>query len=201
MVFSHPEAAKLIIAYPYVLVMDCTYKTNRYGLPFLEAVGMTSTNMTFTIAYVFLRNEKEKNFRWALAQIRALYEPGVLPSVIVTDRELGLINAVEKEFPEAHHMLCRRHIEMALRARALKVAIQNKEKFANSVVFTWNEAISAHTVEEWMWRWHNFEDKYFNLPQPISYLKQTWLDPYNRRLCRCGLTSISILVVIPVTDK
>jgi hypothetical protein len=143
---------------------------------------MTSTNMTFTIAYAFLRNEKEENFRWALAQIRVLYEPGVLPSIIVTDRELGLINAVENEFPEAHHMLCRRYIEMALRARALKVASQNKKKFANSVVFTWNEAISAHTVEEWMWRWHNFEDRYSNLPQLISYLKQTWLDPYKEKI-------------------
>ena len=35
-----------------VWLLDATYKTNRYGLPLLHVVGITSNNATFTIPYV-----------------------------------------------------------------------------------------------------------------------------------------------------
>ncbi|XP_028118504.1 uncharacterized protein LOC114316046 [Camellia sinensis] len=34
--FAHPTSLNLLRAFPKVLLMDCTYKTNRYRLPFLE---------------------------------------------------------------------------------------------------------------------------------------------------------------------
>ncbi|XP_028085996.1 uncharacterized protein LOC114286975 [Camellia sinensis] len=49
--FAHPTSLNLLCAFPKVLLMDCTYKTNRHQLPLLEIVGMTLTYTTFSIAF------------------------------------------------------------------------------------------------------------------------------------------------------
>lgn len=62
--WAHPISLKLLRAFSHVLIMDCTYKTNRYRMPLLEIVGLTSTDMTFVVAFVYLQYEKEDNFTW-----------------------------------------------------------------------------------------------------------------------------------------
>jgi len=42
--------------------MDNTYKTNKYRLPLLEIVGVTSTSLTFSTTFVLMSSEREKNF-------------------------------------------------------------------------------------------------------------------------------------------
>ena len=105
--FAHPDSIALMKAIPYVLLMDCTYKTNRYNLPLLEIVGVTSTRKTFLITAVYLEAKKEINFTWALEILKSLMNDSCLPSVIVTDRELASMNAIKKVFPMATHLLCR----------------------------------------------------------------------------------------------
>ncbi|XP_012847444.1 PREDICTED: uncharacterized protein LOC105967394 [Erythranthe guttata] len=53
----HPNCIKLAQSYLYAFVTDCTYKTNRYGLPFLEIGGFTCTNLAFSIFFAYLDHE------------------------------------------------------------------------------------------------------------------------------------------------
>ena len=39
---------------PYVLIMDCTYKTNRYKMPLLDIVGVTALNTSFYVGFCFV---------------------------------------------------------------------------------------------------------------------------------------------------
>ncbi|XP_022003107.2 uncharacterized protein LOC110900526 [Helianthus annuus] len=55
--FVHPTSLTIWQTFPNVVLMDATYKTNKYNLPFLEIVGVTSTNKTFSIAFVFMNKE------------------------------------------------------------------------------------------------------------------------------------------------
>ena len=48
--WAHPGSIDLLRAFPRVLIMDCTDKTNRYRIPLLESMGVTSTDLTFSIA-------------------------------------------------------------------------------------------------------------------------------------------------------
>lgn len=52
--WEHPTSLDLLHVFPHVLLMDCTYKTNNYRMPLLEIIGMTSTDMTFSMAFMFL---------------------------------------------------------------------------------------------------------------------------------------------------
>ncbi|MFQ6639292.1 hypothetical protein Gotur_016571 [Gossypium turneri] len=77
---------------------DATYKTNKYDLPFVQIVGVTSINKTFSIAFAFIINEKKENYNWALTCLKLTLEECMYPRVIVTDRELALMNACQQVF-------------------------------------------------------------------------------------------------------
>ncbi|KAH1098411.1 hypothetical protein J1N35_015332, partial [Gossypium stocksii] len=89
---------------------NATYKTNKYDLPFVQIVGMTSTNKTFNIAFAFIINEKEENYNWALTCLKLTLDECMYPRVIVMDKQLALMNACQQVFPDATQLLCRWHI-------------------------------------------------------------------------------------------
>ncbi|XP_028052909.1 protein FAR1-RELATED SEQUENCE 5-like [Camellia sinensis] len=126
--FAHPTSLKLLRAFPKVLPMDCIYKTNRYRLPILEIVGVTSTDMTFSVAFAYPQYEKEDNYTWALGLLRSVMDENTLPSVIVTDRELALMNAICTVFPATTNLLCRWHIGKNVLANCKKM-FETKDKW------------------------------------------------------------------------
>ncbi|XP_045792022.1 protein FAR1-RELATED SEQUENCE 5-like [Trifolium pratense] len=67
--WAHPDSIKLLNLFPIVLVMDCTYKTNKYRQPLLEIAGITSTNMTFAVGFAYMESEKTDNYHWALGSL------------------------------------------------------------------------------------------------------------------------------------
>ncbi|XP_058762437.1 uncharacterized protein LOC131635808 [Vicia villosa] len=58
--WTHPDSVKLLNMFLLVLLFDCTYKTNRYRLPLPEIVGVTSTKLTFSVAFAYLEHERDK---------------------------------------------------------------------------------------------------------------------------------------------
>ncbi|KAI5660107.1 hypothetical protein M9H77_28900 [Catharanthus roseus] len=57
-VIAHPTSIAMIRTWPYVLIMDTTYKTNKYNMTLLEAVEMTSMGKNFTMTTAFMCNEQ-----------------------------------------------------------------------------------------------------------------------------------------------
>nr|KAJ0214077.1 hypothetical protein LSAT_V11C400162320 [Lactuca sativa] len=84
----------ILKAFPYVVLMDATYKTSKYNLIFLEIVGVTSTRLT-----------------WALTCLKLTINDFFCPRVIVTDRDLALMKACEDIFPQSNHLVCRKRIK------------------------------------------------------------------------------------------
>jgi hypothetical protein len=61
--FLHPEALQLYKQYPDVLLMDCTYKTNKFRMPLLNIVFPIGLHTTIQLGLCFMRKEKEKHYR------------------------------------------------------------------------------------------------------------------------------------------
>ncbi|KAK5813797.1 hypothetical protein PVK06_029248 [Gossypium arboreum] len=76
----------------------------------IQIVGVTSTNKTFSIAFAFIINKKEENYNWALTYLKLKLEECMYLHVIVTDRELALMNTCQQVFPDATRLLYRWHI-------------------------------------------------------------------------------------------
>ncbi|KAH1215724.1 hypothetical protein GmHk_13G036802 [Glycine max] len=110
--WCHLDAVKLCNACHLMFLIDNTYKTNRYKLSLLDFVGVTPTSMTFSVGFAYLEGER------ALEQFRGLFlRRDCLPIVIVTDRDLALMNAVKTVFLECTNLLCRFHIDKNVKAK------------------------------------------------------------------------------------
>lgn len=112
--FIAPRASMLLaqnLISNTVLIMDSTYKTNKYQMPLLHVVGAAPTNKTVSFSFCFPSEESEGNHSWALLQLSdcllTLFDPSNL--VVFVDRELTLIHGTENAFPSASILICLRH--------------------------------------------------------------------------------------------
>ncbi|KAL5148273.1 hypothetical protein HKD37_13G035332 [Glycine soja] len=110
--WCHPDTVKLCNACNLVFLIDNTYKTNRYKLLLLDFVGVTPTRMTFSASFAYLEGERVNNV------FRGLFlRRDALPEVIVTDKDLALMNAVKIVFRECTNLLWRFHIDKNVKAK------------------------------------------------------------------------------------
>lgn len=116
----HKSSIALLRKHSYVLWMDCTYKTNRYKMPMLNIVGVSSVGATFFAGFAFLQNEREESYRFALQSLIDVLdiEQITMPETIFTDKEQALLNAIHYVLPEAKSMLCLWHINQNIYKKA-----------------------------------------------------------------------------------
>ena len=85
------------------------------------------------------------------------------PRVIVTDRDLALVGAIREEFPNAHKLLCRWHIQQNI----LKFC-RNKFTYGiieyESVKNQWDWMVKAPTFESFERRYQRLQQLLVNHP-------------------------------------
>jgi hypothetical protein len=132
----HKTSITMLKYHPWVLSMDCTYKTNMYGLPLLDIVGFTATGASVYLGFAFIANERQPTYETVLEFLAEVYEESKVdidsPSTILTDKEPSLINAINAVFPETNTIICIWHINMNLMKKALpiireQIALARKE--------------------------------------------------------------------------
>ena len=60
--FVNKHIKKVLCKNFEVLVMDCTYKINKYGMSMLVVMNHISLSTSFYIGFAFIEKEEEKNF-------------------------------------------------------------------------------------------------------------------------------------------
>ncbi|XP_035838827.1 protein FAR1-RELATED SEQUENCE 5-like [Helianthus annuus] len=177
--FIHPTSFDIWRAFPHVLIIDVTYKTNHYNMPFLEVVGVTSTSKTFSIAFAFMHNEKIVNYTWVLNCLKLTLDQCMLPRVIVTDREMALMNACKEVFRDAAHLFCRWHIEQNLfrRCRQSFRSVKAWEEF----LLLWKSLENSTTLESYTENYRQLETLLIKHPRVLAYVNESWLNDYKER--------------------
>ncbi|XP_038695428.1 protein FAR1-RELATED SEQUENCE 5-like [Tripterygium wilfordii] len=174
--FAHPGSLDRLRAFPHVLLMDATYQTNRYGLPLLEIVGVTSTSQTFCIAFVYLHSEKEPSYTWALECLQSVMHGCTSSRVIVTDRELELMKACAHVFPEDSKLVCRWHIYQSILTKC-KPSVQDNRVW-NAFYRMWTTVIESENENAYMSSMARLQVVLQKFPAVMKYLKDVWLTPY-----------------------
>ncbi|XP_074291362.1 PKS-NRPS hybrid synthetase cheA-like [Silene latifolia] len=188
LLFAHPDSINLLKHYPFVLIADCTYNTNKYKMPLLEIVGITPVNKNFSVFYGFLENERGTAYDWAFKCIREVLDTDE-EIVFVTDKEKPLMNAIQKYFPNARHLLCRRHIEKDVEAWVKRVTknCSRGEAFAKG---RWKNLVNSQNRGEYLENERICFEKYRLVPGLKKYLKETWLDLYKERFVSAWINNI-----------
>ncbi|MCL7045727.1 hypothetical protein MKW94_030008 [Papaver nudicaule] len=173
-VWAHPESTLLAKCFPSVLVIDCTYKTNRFKVPFFHVAGISSLGTPFRVAHAFIGEETEEHFSWALTQLKSLFLPDNLPSVLVMNGEHPLINAVRSVFPEAKRLLCPLHIGESIVTNCRKAISDDKEW--EDFYRDWECVLKSETKEEFVDTYTEFVTTWVTrYPTCIKYIRDAWI--------------------------
>lgn len=180
--FVKPSAMLFLRQFWKILVMDCTYKTNKYKLPLFVICGVTNLHTSFYLGYCFMIHEEKEDYIWALnALLDMLLEQNIPdPKVIITDRDLGLMGAIRDVFPESASLLCVWHINKNVLA-ACKPMFDTKEHW-DKFYKHWQRVIYAQNHEDFTNEWDSLCTTYLEVCSDerglVQYLSQTWIDPW-----------------------
>ena len=120
-----------------------------------------------------MREEKTYDYIWALNQF--LKHLSNVPFVIVTDRELALMSALESVFPSTKNFLCVWHINKNILANCKKEFQQEIMEWERSMS-DWSVCTESCTVEEFESNWNLFDQRWsVNHLHAVSYISKTWI--------------------------
>nr|KAJ0205576.1 hypothetical protein LSAT_V11C500262660 [Lactuca sativa] len=98
---------------------DGAFMKGPYHGMILTAVGLNENNYTYPLACVIVEEEKFNSWAWFLTNLGddlGLYANSNF--TFISDRQKGLLHALEKLFPTAEHRYCLRHLHENMKRRA-----------------------------------------------------------------------------------
>jgi hypothetical protein len=161
-----------------VFLLDCTYKTNKFSMPLLNVVSITSTYATFNASFAFLHAENEEVYAWVLEQFFEV----MTPKVLCMDRKLALMNGIARIFSGCHNILYCWHINKNILANC-------KTRFSDvewqQFMERWNMLVSNTSVELFNAALGVFKETYSRThPAAWQYVNTTWM-PHKERFVAC----------------
>ena len=184
--FVNNDVKEILCKNSEVLVMDCTYKTNRYGMPLMVIMGHTAIGTSFYIGFAFLEKEEQEDFEWLLDCLRCLYEfYGLMPAdVIVTDRDLALMNALRVAYPRAKNLLCLWHVHKNV-LKNCKASFAEEDDWLEFLT-AWHRVVYAFTENDMLEAWRTLSNTFkADYSADVDYLANTWLNKYRNKICKC----------------
>ncbi|XP_023745298.2 uncharacterized protein LOC111893477 [Lactuca sativa] len=94
------------------LGLDGTFMKGPYPGQVLTVVGLDSNNGIYPVAYEVVETESTSSWTWFLELLGEDLDLGPNSNfTFISDRQKGIIPAMEKVFPSAEHRFCLRHIQ------------------------------------------------------------------------------------------
>ena len=109
-----------------------------------------------------------------------------MPSVLVTDRDLALMKAIETCFSTARHMLCIWHINQNVVKYCSPILGSEMKRF----LVSWHSLIMSSTPEAYQQKWHTLVGEFKSYPRATTYLWETWLRPYKERFVAAWIDTV-----------
>ncbi|XP_015576571.1 uncharacterized protein LOC107261480 [Ricinus communis] len=101
-----------------LLGLDRTFLKSKYLGTLLLATGFDGDGALFPLAFGVVDEENDENWMWFLSELHNLLEINTenMPRLtILSDRQKGIVDGVETNFPTAFHGFCMRHLSESFR--------------------------------------------------------------------------------------
>ncbi|XP_012573076.1 uncharacterized protein [Cicer arietinum] len=132
--------------------------------------------MTFCVGFAYLQSEYVDNFTWALQMVKEHTTSGEV-EVIVTDRDLALMNAVENVFPKAVNLLCLFHICKNVKAKCKMTVFPKKKQV--QIMEAWEALIYSYDEAQYYMKLAIFEGICSSYSIFYDFVHEQWLIPHN----------------------
>lgn len=101
-----------------LLGLDRSVLKSKYLGTLLFATGFDGDSALFPLAFGVVDEENDENWMWFLSELHTLLETNTenMPRLtILSDRQKGIVEGVEANFPTAFHGFCMRHLSESFR--------------------------------------------------------------------------------------
>ena len=117
--WTYPWCEKMWSQFPQVIGLDNTYKTNRFKMFLFQVTGVTDQKSVANLAFGLVRTEKTEGFEWLARRLNEFRLSLAIasPSVLITDKDMALKNALASVFPSSQQQLCIFHINAHIKSR------------------------------------------------------------------------------------
>lgn len=163
-----------------VLVMDTTFKTNRFHWPLLLVCGINEHGQTILLAVALLHHQTTDAFTWALQQMKGSVseEDWTAITCIFTDGDQAMSAAIGAVLPHVHHLRCIWHVEQNLRSNVKGfLSLTALEEFITS----WKRVVGEEDLQAFD---RGKEQLYLLCPQARSYMERHhWINEQLFALC------------------
>jgi MULE transposase domain len=168
-----------------VLLMDTTFKTNRFGWPLLLICGVDEHFQSTLLAVALVDHQTTESFVWALEQMKAAVgeETWAQVASMFSDGDAAMDAAVSLVLPCARHLRCRFHLESNLRTalHPLLPIIQVEE-----FITAWKEVIYLAREDDYVAAKEKLERDF---PLAMPYLQRYhWVN--ERSFAECYILDV-----------
>ncbi|CAG8615643.1 11637_t:CDS:2 [Gigaspora rosea] len=155
-----------------VLIIDATYKTNRFLMPLIVICSVDQFGSTYPLAFALVCSETRDFYCWVMQQLSKvlmILTGDAQVATIITDRELALMSAISLVFPHAKHQLCIWHIFKNIRKKIKKDI--DVDEFISTLQELIYDNLSIEQTDQKM------AELLKQFPSAATYIYETWL-PY-----------------------
>ncbi|XP_071741011.1 protein FAR1-RELATED SEQUENCE 5-like [Rutidosis leptorrhynchoides] len=172
-----------------IVSFDATYKTNKYKMVFVPLTEIDNHKKLVCFGAALLTGESIESFNWFLDCFLKTFRNE--PSLVVTDHDPAMKEAIDLKFKHAKHRLCMWHISSKLRDKVghelydtpnfrdrMNLIFWNQQQTPEKFETRWKSLIDAYKLHEVRW----FNDMYkikemwvpcFFMDTPMNALMRT----------------------------
>jgi hypothetical protein len=169
--FFMKQSSKILLKSNHeILVMNCTYKINKYKMSFLIINDQTVLHFNFFVTFCFMIKETSADYFWILQQLKTIYLKLNFSNsiVIITDMKKELMTIISLNFENFSHLLCIWHINKNVLINCKK-EFDNKKNW-NRFFIEWKNVIYASSEAKFWKLWKRFFIKYSFKRNCVQYL-------------------------------
>ncbi|XP_077537073.1 uncharacterized protein LOC144149387 [Haemaphysalis longicornis] len=184
-----PHMRKAFDAFPEVLLLDATYRTNKLRMPLFVFVVEDGAGRSHVVAYAFVASEQQHVVTKLLDIFVKENTAASKTSVVVVDKDFTEISAVRESFPSKPAVqLCQFHVTKAFKIAAGQHAKSAQER--DRLVSSFNDMLCAPTSQL-------FEEAHAEFLRYASedariYFEKNWAkipEMWARHLCDTSFTA------------
>ncbi len=180
-----------------ILLMNCIYKIDKYKFSLFVIVDHISLSITFYVDFAFLTKETKKNYIWMLKTLQKYFkkENIFISNVLMTNRDLKLINVLHLIFLIVKHFLCVWHVNknVLTHCKSDFIIKETWKKFYSK----WQTMMYVHIIEIYQKKWNKLQNDYYAKHfEIINYLKNIWIRSFDRKIIKCYINKIRHFFII-----
>ncbi len=185
--FSKDSSQELLKTNYEVLIMNCTYKINKYKMSLMIISDQTLMHINFYVIFCFMTQETTVDYCWILRQLKTLYDQFSDLTIFVIDMKRDLMHVIVVKFLNSHHLFCIWHINNNVTMNCKK-AFNTKKEWTN-FFNVWKKVMYVDSKHDFWELWRKFSLTYNNHEMMIEYLVITYIT-HARHFVKCFINRI-----------